>query len=155
MMDVKAMRKIAEAATPGEWIFRDRRGSAISSNNLELVPVEAWPFSVSVAAPPFALGADGFVGVSEANSKFIAIFNPEAVTELLDALEAAQAENKQLGITVSSLIAAVEAAQARIKELEADVVRRESERNEIGAKVDELYMMLAYRDTQPPEQESE
>lgn len=35
---------------------------------------------------------------------------------------------------------------AEVAELKADIARRESERNEIGEKVDDLYRLLAYRE---------
>lgn len=128
-MDVKAMREIVKAATPGKWMLGDE-------NNTSAEVMLGAKHNLVVSLDRYDKNTGEQVISREqmlANARHIITFNPESVTALLNALEA---------------------AQARIKELEADVVCRESERNEIGAKVDELYMMLAYRDTQPPEQES-
>ena len=93
MIDTKELRQLVQAATPGPW-FSDRRG------NIWRRPLsDLYENGGGVAGDkPLAFVAAGWAGEGvtgypvEANARFIAAANPAAITELLDRLEAAEAD---------------------------------------------------------------
>ena len=93
MIDTKELRQLAQAATPGPW-FSDARG------NIWRRPLsDLYENGGSVAGDkPIAFVAAGWRGEGvtgypvENNARLIAASNPSAVIELLDRLEAAEAD---------------------------------------------------------------
>lgn len=84
MIDTKELRRLAQAATPGPWINHGRQPN-----------VAGLPHSAVAAKTLLARvysEAYGDVEQETANASFIAAANPAAVSELLDRLEAAEAE---------------------------------------------------------------
>ena len=88
MMDTKELRRLAQAATSGEWYVV--RGNHIYGRKKVTDGEEEWH-------PLIACTDDDEVNVNfEANASFIAAANPAAISELLDRLEAAEKERDAL-----------------------------------------------------------
>ena len=84
MNDTKELRRLAQAATAGEWYVE--RGNHIYGRNEVTDKEEVWN-------PVIACTDDDEINVNfEANAAFIAAANPAAISELLDRLEAAEKE---------------------------------------------------------------
>ena len=82
MNDTKELRRLAQAATAGEWYVE--RGNHIYGRNEVTDKEEVWH-------PVIACTDDDEINVNfEANAAFIAAANPAAISELLDRLEAAE-----------------------------------------------------------------
>ena len=84
MIDTKELRRLTQAATPGPWTNHGRQPN-----------VAGLPHSAVAAKTLLARvysEAYGDVEQETANAAFIAAANPAAVSELLDRLEAAEAE---------------------------------------------------------------
>lgn len=82
MIDLKAIRAAAEAATPGPWL---KQGGQLFGSDHS--PVEAAGLGIGLGA------ADKSYGSSckrEQNTAFIRATDPAAILELLDRLEAAE-----------------------------------------------------------------
>ena len=88
MIDTKALRRLAQAATPGPWINHGRQPN-----------VPGLPHSAVAAKTLLARvysEAYGDVEQETANASFIAAANPAAISELLDRLEAAEKRTAKL-----------------------------------------------------------
>ena len=83
MIDIAAMRKIIEAATPGPWERSDAFGPNPDGS------------CVMKTGGDMVCSLTGYFGREQVagNSAFIATFNPEAIAELLTALEQSQSSN--------------------------------------------------------------
>ena len=82
MIDINELRRLAQAATSGEWYVE--RGNHIYGRNEVTDGEEVWH-------PVIACTDDDEVNVNfEANAAFIAAANPATISELLDRLEAAE-----------------------------------------------------------------
>mgnify|MGYP003452207648 CR=1 FL=1 len=82
MINIKELRRLAQAATPGGWYVA--RGNYVYGCNEVTDGEEEWP-------PVIACTDDDEVSINfEENAKFIAAVNPAVVDELLDRLEAAE-----------------------------------------------------------------
>lgn len=91
MIDVKAMREIVKAATPGEWMLGDE-------NNSSAEVMLGAKHNLVVCLDRYDKNTGEQVISREqmlANARHIITFNPESVTALLDAIEAAQAKVKE------------------------------------------------------------
>ena len=90
MTDTQDLRKLAEAATPGPWAFG-------TFHRLLVVPF--WKGVPDKRNPiaDFGLGDISWTGDKQAhhNAVFVASANPTTIIALLDALEAAQAEEEE------------------------------------------------------------
>jgi len=88
MIDTKELRRLAQAATSGEWYVE--RGNHIYGRNEVTDGEEVWH-------PVIACTDDDEVSINfEGNAKFIAAANPAVINELLDRLEAAEKERDVL-----------------------------------------------------------
>ena len=88
MIDINELRRLAQAATSGEWYVE--RGNHIYGRNEVTDGEEVWH-------PVIACTDDDEVNVNfESNAAFIAAANPAAVSEILDRLEASEKENAKL-----------------------------------------------------------
>ena len=84
MIDINELRRLAQAATSGEWYVE--RGNHICGRIEVTDGEEEWH-------PVIACTDDDETNVDfEANAAFIAAANPTAISELLDRLEAAEKE---------------------------------------------------------------
>jgi hypothetical protein len=130
MIDTKELRQLAQAATPGPW-FSDARG------NIWRRPLsDLYENGGSVAGDkPIAFVAAGWRGEGvtgypvENNARLIAASNPSAVIELLDRLEAAEADALEQA-RLNGMGASREAAL--MAKLEAAEKERDELRNEIA-----------------------
>jgi hypothetical protein len=130
MIDTKELRRLAQAATPGPW-FSDARG------NIWRRPLsDLYENGGSVAGDkPIAFVAAGWRGEGvtgypvENNARLIAASNPSAVIELLDRLEAAEADALEQA-RLNGMGASREAAL--MAKLEAAEKERDELRNEIA-----------------------
>lgn len=126
MIDTKAIRAAAEAATPGPWFAAGPSFGAPLPKYINCVVVEnedGDPDDICIAP----IGCDS---ISTDDLTYIATANPEAVITLLDRLEAAEAEvleqARLLGISGGkelALMAKLEAAEkdaARYRAIAAD-----------------------------------
>lgn len=87
MIDINELRRLAQAATSGEWYVE--RGNHIYGRNEVTDGEEVWH-------PVIACTDDDEVNVNfEANAAFIAAANPAAVSEIIDRLEAAERERDE------------------------------------------------------------
>jgi len=119
MTDINELRRLAQAATSGEWYVE--RGNHIYGRNEVTDGEEVWH-------PVIACTDDDEVNVPfEANAAFIAAATPAAVSEILDRLEAAEKERDALRAAVRHEADCVEAAMAEIKPLRARIEAMEKQ----------------------------
>lgn len=117
MIDTKELRRLAQAATSGEWYVE--RGNYIYGRNEVTDGEEVWH-------PVIAVNVN-----FEANAAFIAAANPAAVSEILDRLEAAESD----GLEQARLLGmSGEREAALLSKLEAV----EKERNALRAKIEAM-----------------
>lgn len=96
MIDINELRRLAQAATSGEWYVE--RGNHIYGRNEVTDGEEVWH-------PVIACTDDDEVNVNfEANAAFIAAANPAAVSEIIERLEAAEKERDELRAKVAGLV---------------------------------------------------
>ena len=133
MNDTKELRRLAQAATAGEWYVE--RGNHIYGRNEVTDKEEVWH-------PVIACTDDDEINVNfEANAAFIAAANPAAISELLDRLEAAEKsdaeslamyrkardERDALRAALRHEADCVEAAKAEIEALRAKITEMEQQ----------------------------
>ena len=95
MIDTKELRRLAQAATSGEWYVE--RGNHICGRIEVTDGEEEWH-------PVIACTDDDETNVDfEANAAFIAAANPTAISELLDRLEAAEKERDELRAKIEQM----------------------------------------------------
>ena len=117
MINIKELRRLAQAATPGGWYVA--RGNYVYGCNEVTDGEEEWP-------PVIACTDDDEVSINfEENAKFIAAVNPAVVDDLLDRLEAAEKDIAlkeriidSLGLTLNSVASERDALLAKIAEME-------------------------------------
>jgi hypothetical protein len=98
MIDINELRRLAQAATSGEWYVE--RGNHICGRIEVTDGEEEWH-------PVIACTDDDETNVDfEANAAFFAAANPTAISELLDRLEAAEKERDELRVKVEAMLAA-------------------------------------------------
>ena len=120
MIDTKGLRRLAQAATPGPWLFRttptgaglchivsaaDWRGAFIYGDGIRIGVDDALPKAQELAA----------------NASLIAAANPATISELLDRLEAAEKECDALRAAVRHEADCVEACKAEIETLRSNI----------------------------------
>ena len=90
-MNIKKLREIASAATPGPLFEMDGERILV---NLEQLPTNANGLLAEVGDPTKMEPMGRQTPQTNANAKFIATFNPETVLRLLDMIERYQAALK-------------------------------------------------------------
>lgn len=117
MTDTQELRKLAEAATPGPWAFG-------TFHRLLVVPF--WKGVPDKRNPiaDFGLGDISWTGDKQAhhNAVFVASANPTTIIALLDALEAAQAENAANMATCKGIIQGLTAELGDLPEAQTDML---------------------------------
>ena len=123
MTDINELRRLAQAATSGEWYVE--RGNHIYGRNEVTDGEEVWH-------PVIACTDDDEVNVNfEENAAFIAAANPAAVSEILDRLEAEESDGLE---QARPLGMSGEREAALLSKLEAV----EKERNALRAKIEAM-----------------
>ena len=133
MIDTKELRRLAQEATPGPWYI----GSGIYEGR-NIYSVEAVTDDEGFTYNPVvATAEDDEVACWDANARLIAAANPAVISELLDRLEAAEADaleqarlNGMGSEREAALMAKLEAAEKERDALRAKIT--EMERQEIG-----------------------
>jgi hypothetical protein len=100
--DLKDLKELAEAATPGPWIYHRETGPYSYRD-------EVWPDSPCKDEPEWLDPIVNDVYTKE-DAKFIATANPQKVLEILDALRAAERERDELREHVKQGLHAIRAA---------------------------------------------
>lgn len=149
MIDIKELRRLAQAATSGEWYVE--RGNHIYGRNEVTDGEEVWH-------PVIACTDDDEVNVNfEANAAFIAAANPAAVSEILDRLEAAESDGLEqarlLGMSgerEAALLSKLEAAEKERDALRA-ALRHEADCVEAAkAEIEALRTKIEAMERQEP-----
>ena len=104
MIDIKELRQLAQAATPGPWYVTGKLTRYVEAR------IDGGLIQEVAACGPTK--ADGGYGPQqEANARLIAAANPAAISELLDRLKAAEkerdalrAENERIDEAMESLL---------------------------------------------------
>ena len=91
MTDLKTLREVAEAATPGPWRVRTNRHKTTSG--------EEWGWvsnmtTQNISLPGMSINWEAPAG--HANATHIAVFNPVLVLSLLDRVEALEGALQQI-----------------------------------------------------------
>lgn len=159
MIDVKAMREIVEAATPGEWMLGDENNSSAevmlgAKHNL-VVSLDRYDKNTGEQV----ISREQML----ANARHIITFNPESVTALLNALEAAQARIKELerdraeeklSLAREVPMRAIKVILDRFKDDAFNAYMRKAEIDSVVKFLTTITKIVAIK-PQPPEQESE
>lgn len=117
MTDPKELRRLAAAATPGEWAFDP-------ANSMMLYESELTGARTAIVVPEHESIPEGAICEvwgenhnAAANAAFIAAANPQAVTALLDALAGSEAMRDALGEIIDPLQEQAEKAEAERDQL--------------------------------------
>ena len=149
MIDIKELRRLAQAATPGGWYVK--RGNHIYGCKEVTDGEEKWH-------PVIACTDDDEVNVNfEANASFIAAANPSAISELLDRLEESESDcleqarlNGMGASREAALMAKLEAAEKERDALRA-AVRHEADCVEAAkAEIEALRSKIEVMERQEP-----
>ena len=130
MIDTKELRRLAQEATPGPWYI----GSGIYEGR-NIYSVEAVTDDEGFTYNPVvATAEDDEVACWDANARLIAAANPAVISELLDRLEAAEADaleqarlNGMGSEREAALMAKLEAAERERDDLRAKVEQMEKQ----------------------------
>lgn len=95
-LDIKKLREIASAATPGPWFEMDGERILV---NLEQLPTNANGLLAEVGDPTKMEPMGRQTPQTNANAKFIATFNPETVLRLLDTIERYEAALNEIAFS--------------------------------------------------------
>jgi len=149
MIDTKELRRLAQAATPGPWINHGRQPN-----------VAGLPHSAVAAKTLLARvysEAYGDVEQETANASFIAAANPAAISELLDRLEAAEADaleqarlNGMGASREAALMAKLEAAERERDDVAMQLAQSEQGKRKISEECDALRARIEAMEKQEP-----
>ena len=104
MIDIKELRRLAQAATPGPWYVTGKLTRYVEAR------IDGGLIQEVAACGPTK--ADGGYGPQqEANARLIAAANPATISELLDRLEAAEKERDAAELMSLALRTKVEAME--------------------------------------------
>ena len=114
MIDIKELRRLAQAATPGPWYVTGKLTRYVEAR------IDGGLIQEVAACGPTK--ADGGYGPQqEANARLIAAANPTAISELLDRLEAAEKERDALRSVLAEFQYGAAVANETIKALQAKI----------------------------------
>lgn len=139
MIDIKELRRLAEAATPGEWkpMYSARKSNPSEKDKF---------YSVSALSPAIPGWCDAknidiatvckiYDGTDASNSAYIAAANPSAILSLLDHIEQQEAEIARLH---SSLAGAVQHGEQGWQRYESANRMSMNQQKELVAKNEEI-----------------
>lgn len=101
-IDINELRRLAQEATPGPWLFRT---APTSAGLCHIVSAADWK-GAFIYGDGIRKGVDDALPKAQelaANARLIAAANPEAISELLDRLEAAEKERDTLRTKVAEM----------------------------------------------------
>lgn len=141
MIDINELRQSAQAATPGPWYIGSGTYEGRNIYSVEAVTDdEGFTYN-----PVVATAEDDDVVCWEANARLIAAANPAVISELLDRLEAAEADaleqarlNGMGASREAALIAKLEAAEKSDAESLEMYRRARDERDTLRAKIEQM-----------------
>jgi len=90
-MNIKQLREVAQAATPGPWDYV-ANGAGLPRNRVGVTMKDSIGDGYSSRCVALVCAIDDFDDI-EPNAAHIAAFNPELILRLLDVVEAAQGIN--------------------------------------------------------------
>lgn len=141
-IDIKELRRLTQAATPGPWINYGRQPNAPG------VPHSAVAAKTLLAR--VYSEAYGDFRQETANANLIAAANPAAISELLDRLEAAERDRATFITEIGDLCTKVEAAEKEIALKERVIDALGSELNAVAKERDALRAKVEATEKQEP-----